>query len=58
MNTDRNLLFGVLAFQSDVIEPAHFVEACAASAARKAVPLADILVEHAWITARDKDDPP
>jgi len=56
MNTDRNLLFGVLALQSDMIEPAQFVETCAAWAARKDVPLAEILVEHGWITARDKED--
>jgi hypothetical protein len=28
MDTDRNLLFGVLALQGDLIRPDQFVEAC------------------------------
>ena len=45
MDTDRNLLFGVLALQADLIGPDRFAEACAAWAVRKATPLADLLPE-------------
>lgn len=56
MNTDRNLLFGVLALQTDLIESPQFTDACAAWAARKNTTLADILIERGWITAADKAD--
>ena len=54
--TDRNLLFGVLALQADLIEDTQFIEACGAWAARKDVLLADLLVERGWITPADRDD--
>jgi serine/threonine-protein kinase len=50
MHTDRNLLFGVLALQADVITAAQFVEACTVWAGRKDVPLADLLGERGWLT--------
>jgi serine/threonine protein kinase/tetratricopeptide (TPR) repeat protein len=56
MNTDRNLLFGVLALQADLIDPARFAEACSAWAARKNTPLADLLVERGWLSAADRAD--
>lgn len=56
MNTDRNLLFGVLALQTDLIDSSQFADACAAWAARKNSSLADILIERGWITAADKAD--
>jgi hypothetical protein len=34
MDTDRNLLFGVLALQADLLDPPRFAEVCAAWAAR------------------------
>src|SRR5437868_5923815 len=34
MDTDRNLLFGVLALQVDLIDPARFAEVCSAWAAK------------------------
>jgi len=43
-DTDRNLLFGVLALQADLIDAAQFAEACSGWAGRKDVPLADLLV--------------
>jgi hypothetical protein len=55
-DTDRNLLFGVLALQVDLIDSQQFVEACASWAARKDVPLADLLVERGWLTPTDKAD--
>jgi tetratricopeptide (TPR) repeat protein/tRNA A-37 threonylcarbamoyl transferase component Bud32 len=54
MDTDRNLLFGVLALQADIIDADRFAEACSAWAAKKAVPLADLLRERGWITAEEQ----
>src|SRR5262245_6023332 len=54
VDTDRNLLFGVLALQADLINNTQLAEACAAWAARKTLPLADVLVERGWLTAADK----
>ncbi len=54
MNTDRNLLFGVLALQADLIDSDRFAEACSAWAAKKTVPLADLLRERGWITADEQ----
>jgi hypothetical protein len=44
MDTDRNLLFGVLALRADLLDPTHFAQAWTAWSARKATPLADLLV--------------
>src|SRR5262245_41159046 len=54
MDADRNLLFGVLALQGDLLEMAQFAEACTAWAGRKGTPLADLLIERGWITAEDR----
>jgi serine/threonine-protein kinase len=54
MDTDRNLLFGVLALQADVITPAQFIEACTLWSSRKDVPLAGLLAERGWLTEEDK----
>jgi PAS domain S-box-containing protein len=54
MDTDRNLLFGVLALQADLIDPQQFIEACLLWTSRKEVPLADLLVERGWIVPDDK----
>jgi serine/threonine-protein kinase len=56
MDTDRNLLFGVLALQADLIDSARFAEACAAWAARKDTSLANLLVERGWLTPTDRAD--
>src|SRR5262245_33570900 len=56
MDTDRNLLFGVLALQADAITPAQFVEACTVWAARKDVPLPEVLAERGWLTPDDRAD--
>ena len=47
---DRNLLFGVLALQADLIDSTQFVEACATWAVRKTVPLGELLVERGWLS--------
>ena len=54
MDTDRNLLFGVLALQADLIDANQFVEGCALWATRKSVPLADLLIERGWLLPADK----
>src|SRR5262249_5070164 len=54
MDTDRNLLFGVLALQAGLIDAAQFAEACALWASRKHTPLADLLVERGWILPADR----
>jgi len=52
--TDRNLLFGVLVLQADLIDVRQFAEACAVWASRKTVPLSDVLIERGWLTSEDK----
>jgi serine/threonine-protein kinase len=56
MDTDRNLLFGVLALQADLITNDQFAEGCSAWAARKNEPLADLLVERGWLSPTDRAD--
>jgi hypothetical protein len=55
-DTDHNLLFGVLALQAGLLDPPRFAEACAAWAARKDAPLADLLVARGWLDAEERDD--
>ncbi len=55
-SADRNLLFGVLALQADLLDAARFAEACTAWSARKDTPLADVLVERGWLTPADRAD--
>jgi serine/threonine-protein kinase len=55
-HADRNLLFGVLALQADLLDAAQFAEACSAWAGRKDTPLADLLVQRGWLTPQDRDD--
>jgi PAS domain S-box-containing protein len=55
MNTDRNLLFGVLALQADLIDNRQFVEICSLWTTRKHVPLADLLIQRGWILPGDKE---
>jgi tetratricopeptide (TPR) repeat protein/tRNA A-37 threonylcarbamoyl transferase component Bud32 len=56
MDTDRNLLFGVLAMQADLLDPVRFAEVCSAWATHKGTPLADLLVERGWLTPADRAD--
>jgi serine/threonine-protein kinase len=51
---DRNLLFGVLCLQADLIDEARFAEACTVWAAKKSLPLADLLEQRGWISAADR----
>ena len=50
METDRNLRFGVLALQAQLLSKEQFVEACTAWAQKPTASLADVLVERRWIT--------
>jgi serine/threonine-protein kinase len=56
MDTDRNLLFGVLALQADLIDLDRFVQACTLWSAQKAMPLAQLLVKQGWLTPEDCAD--
>ena len=55
MDTDRNLLFGVLALQADLIDTQQFIDACLLWTARKDVSIADLLIERGWMIPADKD---
>ncbi len=54
MDTDRNLLFGVLALQAGLIAAAQFIEACLLWTTRKQAHLADLLVARGWMEAADR----
>src|SRR5215471_2946482 len=56
METDRNLLFGVLALQADLIDPDRFASACTLGSAQKSTPLAELLVKQGWLTPEDRGD--
>src|SRR5262245_19643286 len=56
MDTDRNLLFGVLALQADLIDADRFARSCALWAADKSRPLAEVLVEQGWLTPSNRVD--
>ena len=56
MDTDRNLLFGVLALQADLIDADRFTKACALWVMDKDRLLADILVERQWLAPSDRAD--
>lgn len=55
MDTDRNLLFGVLALQAQLLDLNRFVKVCSAWAANKSRPVSDLLVERGWLTAEQRD---
>jgi serine/threonine-protein kinase len=54
MDADRNLLFGVLALQGDLIDDRQFAEGCTAWAGRKDRPLSEFLLERGWIVEDDR----
>jgi formylglycine-generating enzyme required for sulfatase activity len=54
IDVDRNLLFGVIALQDDLIDQAQFSDVCAGWALRMETPLAELLIERGWITAEDR----
>jgi hypothetical protein len=50
LDTDRNLLLGVLCLQADLLDATQFAEICTAWTARKDTSLASLLRERAWLT--------
>lgn len=51
---DKNLLFGVIALQSDLITMQQFAQACTLWTARKGDALADVLIEQGWLVDADR----
>ena len=47
---DRNLLFGILAFQLDFVSQQQLVEAMQAWLLEKGRPVADIMLERGWLS--------
>jgi serine/threonine-protein kinase len=56
VDTDRNLLFGILALQLEFVDSSQFTEACAAWAVARQKTLAEILVERGWMTSSDSNE--
>ncbi len=56
MDADRNLLFGVLALQADIIDADQFIKICTLWTTRKQAALGDLLIDLGWITPIDKAD--
>jgi serine/threonine-protein kinase len=54
MSTDHNLLFGVLALQANLLDPARFAAACTAWVTHRDAPLADLLVQRGWLGTEDR----
>ena len=50
MDTDRNLLFAVLALQAGLIDRDRFIHVCSLWATHKNVPIGDLLVQQGWLT--------
>jgi hypothetical protein len=55
MDTNRNLLFGVLALQADLVDAKQFIEACTLWTTRKDIALADLLIDRGWLLPGDRD---
>src|SRR5215831_10905828 len=53
LDTDRNLLFGVLALQAALIDNDQFADVCSAWTTRKHTPLAQLLRERGWINEEE-----
>jgi len=53
-DTDENLLFGVIALQSDLITMPQFVDACTLWSSRKDTSLAEVLIGQGWLVEEDR----
>jgi serine/threonine-protein kinase len=53
---DRNLLFGVLALQDELIDAKQFADLCAGWALQPEKSLAELLLDRGWITVEDRSD--
>ena len=54
MSNDRNLLFGILALQMDLVSRDALIRAMSAWVLRKNAPLGQILQEQGALTAADR----
>ena len=54
MDTERNLLFGVVAFQNGAVDADGLAETCAAWTSEPTLPLADMMVDRGLMTAEQK----
>jgi hypothetical protein len=54
MDTERNLLFGVVAFQNGAVDADGLAETCAAWNSESTLPLADMMVDRGLMTAEQK----
>ncbi|HEY2154767.1 MAG TPA: protein kinase [Isosphaeraceae bacterium] len=54
MDTDRNLLFGALTVNADLVDDGQLTQACTAWAAGEAETLADVMVDRGFITQGDR----
>ncbi len=56
MDTERNLLFGVVAFQNGAVDADRLAETCAAWASEPSLTLADHLLDRGLITAEQRTE--
>ena len=56
MDTERNLLFGVVAFQNGTVDADRLAETCAAWVAEPAKPLANLFVDRGLMTDEQKTE--
>src|SRR5262249_18913089 len=56
MDTERSLLFGVIAFQHRAVDADRLAETCAAWVAEPTVPLADLLVDRGLMTDEQRTE--
>jgi serine/threonine protein kinase len=56
MDTDRNLLFGVVAFQNGAVDADRLAETCAAWAAEPSQPLANLFVNRGLMTDEQRTE--
>ncbi|MGA2699675.1 MAG: hypothetical protein ABSH35_01075 [Isosphaeraceae bacterium] len=54
MNTQNDLLFGMIAFQTGAVEADQLAETCALGSADGSVSLADRLVDRGYLTIEQK----
>jgi serine/threonine protein kinase/tetratricopeptide (TPR) repeat protein len=53
-DADRNLLFGALAMQLELVDARRFADACAVWALHRNTPLGEVLVERGWLAHDDR----
>jgi serine/threonine protein kinase/tetratricopeptide (TPR) repeat protein len=56
MDTELNLLFGVVAFQNGAVDGDRLAESCAAWVTEPTIPLADLFVDRGWMTNEQRTE--